>query len=37
MVYEGPGVAKEIVEGLRALTKSMGYGSLAQAVGSKSN
>jgi dihydroorotate dehydrogenase len=37
MVYEGPGLAKEIVDGLRALTKSMGYGTLTQAIGSKSN
>jgi dihydroorotate dehydrogenase len=37
MVYEGPGVAKEIVDGLRVLTKSMGYGTLTQAVGSKAN
>jgi dihydroorotate dehydrogenase len=37
LVYEGPGVAKEIVEGLRALIASTGYGSLAQALGSKAN
>jgi dihydroorotate dehydrogenase len=37
MVYEGPGIAKEIVDGLRLLTQSTGYGSLTQAVGSKAN
>jgi dihydroorotate dehydrogenase len=37
LVYEGPGVAKEIVEGLRALIASTGYGSATQAVGSKAN
>ncbi len=37
MVYEGPGIAGEIVEGLRRLIKSTGYASLAQAVGSQSN
>lgn len=35
MVYEGPGVARDIVNGLRRLTKTMGFGTLAQAVGSK--
>jgi dihydroorotate dehydrogenase len=35
MVYEGPGVAREIVDGLRELTRSNGFGSLSQAVGSK--
>jgi dihydroorotate dehydrogenase len=37
MVYEGPGLAGEIVDGLRALTRSMGYGSLTQAIGSEAN
>jgi dihydroorotate dehydrogenase len=35
MIYEGPGVAKEIVDGLRELVQKYGYGGLAQAVGSK--
>ncbi len=35
MVYEGPGVARDIVNGLRALTQSAGYGNVAQAVGTK--
>jgi dihydroorotate dehydrogenase len=35
MVYEGPGVARDIVNGLRKLTQSMGYGNVAQAVGTR--
>jgi dihydroorotate dehydrogenase len=34
LVYEGPGVVKEIVEGLRAMMKASDFGSWAQAVGS---
>jgi dihydroorotate dehydrogenase len=37
LVYEGPGVVKEIVNGLRASMKDGGFGSWAQAVGSKTN
>jgi dihydroorotate dehydrogenase len=37
MVYEGPGAAWEIVNGLRALAQSTGYAGLTQAVGSKAN
>ncbi len=35
LVYEGPGVIKEIVDGLRAKLKQSGFIQLAQAVGSK--
>ncbi len=37
LVYEGPGVVKEIVRGLHARMKTGGFGSWAQAVGSKAN
>jgi dihydroorotate dehydrogenase len=37
LVYEGPGIVKEIVEGLHASMKNGGFGSWAQAAGSKAN
>jgi dihydroorotate dehydrogenase len=37
LVYEGPGVVKGIVNGLRKLTQSKGYGNVTQAVGSKAS
>jgi dihydroorotate dehydrogenase len=37
MVYEGPGLVKEIVDGLRAKLKTGGFTTLSQAVGSAKN
>ena len=37
MVYEGPGLAKTIVQGLRARLSSQGFGRLSQAVGCQAN
>jgi dihydroorotate dehydrogenase len=37
LVYEGPGLVKEIVDGLRAKLKTGGFTMLAQAVGSAKN
>jgi len=36
LVYEGPGLVREITDGLRSRLKSGGFGTLAQAVGDKS-
>jgi dihydroorotate dehydrogenase len=33
MVYEGPGIARRIVDGLEALLRRDGFTSLAEAVG----
>jgi dihydroorotate dehydrogenase len=35
MVYQGPGIARRIVRGLRDLMKRDGFASIAQAVGSE--
>lgn len=35
MVYEGPGIARQIVRGLEALMRRDGFGSIAEAVGSE--
>ena len=37
LVYRGPGIVKEIVDGLRARLKQNGFAQLSQAVGSKTN
>ncbi len=35
MVYEGPGIARQITRGLEALMRQGGFGSIAEAVGSE--